>query len=125
MFLIKNLERGKKMTKTPVMLLKTIGTNRGGVTKATIKRANLYAKKYSNVIILTTNFQINHKSIVNELYKTKELSRKVKVYNFFESYRMQTKNLKHNNKRAHKIKEKGFDVIKMSEINGYTYRYYE
>lgn len=113
------------MKKTPVMLLKTIGANRGGVTKATIKRANLYAENYSNVIILTTNFQINHKSIINELYKTKELSKEVKVYNFFEYYRMQTKNLKAKNKDAHKIEEKGFNVIKMSETDGYTYRYYE
>ena len=112
------------MEKTPVIILKSLNVNRGGVTKAAIKRANLYAEKYPNVIILTTNFQINHKLIIDKLYE-KELSKKVKVYNFFEYYRMTTKNIRPKNKHIHKVNERGFDVVRMEERSGYSYRYYK
>ncbi len=112
------------MSKTPIMILRSIDINRGGVTKATIKRANLLSKKYKKVVILTTLFQQNHLETMRKLYKT-ELSKKVQVYNFFEYN--SARNKKHLFRKTNKIniKEKGLVAVRVKHHADYSYRYYE
>lgn len=111
--------------KTPILLLRSININRGGVTKATMKRANMLSEHYKKVIILTTLFQRNHKEIVEKLYEKGELSRKVEVINFFEQIRATSKGKKWTRKVAHNIKEKGYFEYQVPEHPQKSYRYYK
>ena len=112
------------MKKTIVMILRSIDVNRGGVTKATIKRANLLSEKYKDVIILTTLFQQNHIETMRKLFKT-ELSKKVKVYNFFEYYRNLPSKKLFKTKYKYTIEEKESVAVRVKHHAGYSYRYYK
>lgn len=112
------------MRKTPIMIVRSININRGGVTKATIKRANLLAEKYKEVIILTTLFQQNHLEILKELYET-ELSNKVKVYNFFEYYKNLNKKRIFKKKKEITIEDKELISVRVEHHKDYSYRYYQ
>lgn len=110
---------------TPVILLRSVNINRGGITKAAIKRANLYAQTYKNVVIITTIFQPKHKKVVKELYKRKELSEKVTVLNFFEDMRSERGKRILSYRKKHRIKEEGYVEFHVPEHAGLSYRYYK
>lgn len=112
------------MSKTPIMILRSIDVDRGGVTKATIKRANLLAEKYKKVVILTTLFQQNHLETMRQLYET-ELSKKVTVHNFFEYYRTLSKKKKFKRKEKTIIENKDLVAIRIKHHADYSYRYYD
>lgn len=112
------------MNKIPIMILRSIDVNRGGVTKATIKKANLLAEKYKQVVILTTLFQQNHAETLRRLYKT-ELSKKVQVYNFFEYNSARNKKRLFRKTNKINIKEKGLVGVRVKHHAHYSYRYYE
>src|SRR5699024_2336384 len=112
------------MNKTIIMILRSIDINRGGVTKATIKRANLFAENYKQVIILTTLFQQNHLDTLKKLYE-KELSSKVKVYNFFEYHKETSPKIFFKRKKRIKIKQKKYVRFRISHHENYSYRYYQ
>lgn len=100
---------------------------RGGVTRASIKRANLLAEKYSEVIIATFVFQQFHNSIINELYDRKILSKNIRVVNFFEHIKPKRKKFKKSkNKYKYSVGEKGFFEFPVKKMKTErSYRYYK
>jgi len=114
-------------TITPVILVRSLDVIRGGVTKASIKRANVLAKEHKRVIIVTIVFQQNHKSIIKELYDKKLLAKNIKVINFFEDMKPNKGKLRRlKYKGEYLIKERGFvefPVEKMIEES--SFRYYK
>ncbi|MFS0561721.1 glycosyltransferase [Terribacillus sp. 179-K 1B1 HS] len=69
--------------KTPVFVFNSLNVERGGLTKAVMKRANMLAEHYEEVVFFTLAYQQDHKNIIEKLYKSGQLSRKVKVRNFY------------------------------------------
>lgn len=115
----------KSKQKTPIILLRSLNINRGGITKASLKRANMLAEKYNNVIIVTTLFQREHKDIIKKLRNQGELSRKVKIYNFFDDMRGPLPKRYFIKGIKHTVKEKGFVEMKVDHHPHESYRYYK
>ncbi|MBM7600165.1 poly(glycerol-phosphate) alpha-glucosyltransferase [Virgibacillus halotolerans] len=116
------------MTKiTPVLLVRSLDVIRGGVTKASIKRANVLAKEYEKVIIVTIVFQQNHKQIIKELYDKKILSKNIQVVNFFEDIKPNKGKPKNSKtKYNYLVKERGFVEFPVENMKEEpSYRYYE
>lgn len=111
--------------KTPVILVRSLNENRGGITKASLTRANMFAEKYNNVVIITTVFQRKHKQIINKLRKNGELADNVNVFNFFEDLRKTSKKKLFNKQKKHTIKEKGYVEFYVKDHPGKSYRYYK
>lgn len=107
--------------KTPIILINSLNTNRGGVTKSVLAYANLLIKKYKKVIIGTFLYQRNHKEIVQKLYEKNQLSKRVTVLNMFEDMKPSQKQIN----ITHKIKEK--DLIEIEDTNQKTpsFRYFK
>lgn len=112
--------------KTPVIFLRSLNEKRGGVTKASLKRANMFAEEYKEVIIVTTLFQVKHKQIIDKLKSNGELAENVTVYNFFEDMRkVKRKRILNNNKIKHSVKEKGYTEFYVKDHPDKSYRYYK
>lgn len=107
------------------MLIRSLNVDRGGITKASIKRANMFAKKYKKVIIITTIFQAKHKQIITKLRKNGELSSNVIVYNFFEEMRNEQSKRLFNRRIKHSVKEKGYTEFRAENHAHDSYRYYQ
>lgn len=112
---------------TPVILVRSLDFNRGGVTKAVIKRANTLSGHFKKVIIITTIYQQNFRDIHQKFYDDGILNKNVEFLNFFDY-------IQHDNKWGlrrpirsivHPIEEKGYDVIKIDNHPGNSYRYYK
>ncbi|AKF76296.1 glycosyltransferase [Bacillus velezensis] len=107
---------------SPVFLFNSLNTKRGGMTKATIHRANTLVSEYKETQFLTILFQKNHRSIIQNLYNTNELDERVKVYNLFNDL-----DPSKNSKEDHRIKgnpnkeEEGFIVFKANN----AFRYFK
>lgn len=114
----------KKM-KTPVILLRSLNVDRGGITKAVLKRVNMFAENYKNVIIVTTLFQRKHKEIINELRQRGELQSNVIVYNFFEELRNQRPKPFFRRRVKHSTKEKNYEKIRIKNHPEKSFRYYK
>ncbi|MGG0741585.1 alpha-glucosyltransferase N-terminal domain-containing protein [Niallia taxi] len=69
---------------SPILIFNSLNTKRGGMTKATIHRANTLVENYKATSFLTILFQKNHESIIKNLYSKGELNQNVKVYNLLE-----------------------------------------
>ena len=112
---------------TPVLLVRSLDVIRGGVTKASIKRANVLAKEYKEVVIVTIVFQQNHKQIIKELYDKKILSKNIKVINFFEDMKPdKRKPTRSKNKYKHLVKERGFTEFPVEKmVKEPSFRYYK
>ncbi len=109
---------------TPVIIVNSLNVQRGGITKATIKRANFLAEHYNEVLIITFLYQQYHNQIIQQLYNQKILSKKVKVYNFFENIKP-NKNIR-KNKKVQQIEERGFVVLPVEKLQKEpSYRYYK
>ncbi|WP_368653165.1 glycosyltransferase [Ornithinibacillus sp. 4-3] len=113
------------MQKTPVILVRSLKFERGGITRASIKRANMLAQKYKKVYIVTILFQQFHNDIISNLYKNGVLDKKVQVLNFFEYYKANHKKLFLRKQVQHKVNEKGFEVVQINQEEFTGYRYYE
>ncbi|MCY8485435.1 hypothetical protein MOC97_08035 [Bacillus atrophaeus] len=68
---------------SPIFVFNSLNTKRGGMTKATIHRANTLITEYPDTHFLTILFQKNHETIIENLYNTGELDKRVKVFNLF------------------------------------------
>lgn len=110
---------------TPIILIRSVDFNRGGVTKASIKRANTLAKKHKNVIIATTVFQPNFQNIIQAFYDKGTLAKNIKVINFFDDLKLIGEKGLKRKKVKHQIKEKGYEVVKIPKHPGESYRYYK
>lgn len=106
-------------------MVRSLHFERGGVTKASIKRANFLAEKHKIVIIATFLYQQLHSQIIKELYDRKILSKNVKVVNFFRDLKPERKGFKPLNNRNYLIKEKGFIEFPDKKKSGSSYRYYK
>ncbi len=119
--LIIALKRSLKMNNlSPVFVFNSLNTKRGGMTKATIHRANILVNEYENTQFLTILFQKNHENIINNLYKTGELDPKVKVYNLFRDLDPSKGNLVDLRKKANANKEEE-GLIAFNAKNAYRY----
>lgn len=113
--------------KTPVILIRSLDAVRGGITKASITRANKLAEHYNEVIIVTMLFQQNYEAIIKDLKRKELLSKKVKVFNFFENMKPKKKGFKKimSIKRRDKINDnKLISLPDMRFKKGLAYRYY-
>lgn len=70
--------------KKVVMVFKSLGLNRGGLTKAVIARANAFSEIGYDVSIITYTYQPDFHKIVKALVDGGVLSEKVKISNFFD-----------------------------------------
>lgn len=111
--------------KTPVILIRSIDFQRGGITKASIKRANTLAKTFKKVLIVTTLYQPNFQDIVKKFYEQGLLSNNITVINFFNDLKKQNETIFRKKKIKHHIKEKGYNEIRMLEHPEVSYRYYK
>lgn len=68
---------------TPVFVFHSLNVGRGGLTKAVMTRANTLANHFDNVQFFTFFYQQEHKEIIQKLYDSGKLDRRVKVYNLF------------------------------------------
>lgn len=106
------------------MLIWSLDVKRGGITKATIKRANFLSEKYKEVLIITFTFQQYHKQIIQKLYDKQILSKKVRVLNFFEELKPNKKRVKRYRNMQHlKLQEKGYEEFIVKDKH--SYRYYK
>lgn len=69
--------------KTPIFVFNSLNVERGGLTKAVMKRANILADHYGKVVFFTLAFQQDHKNIIEKLYKSGQLDRRVEVRNHY------------------------------------------
>ncbi|PAD40432.1 glycosyltransferase [Terribacillus sp. 7520-G] len=69
--------------KTPIFVFNSLNVKRGGLTKAVLKRANLLADHYAEVVFFTLAYQQDHKNIIEKLYESGQLDRRIKVRNFY------------------------------------------
>lgn len=114
--------------KIPIILIRSLDTVRGGITKASITRANVLAENFKKVIIITTLFQQNHQKVINDLKTKKILSEKVVVLNFFEDIKHKKKNFLSflKGKEHLNIFEKNLTAIPVKNLTkGKAYRYYK
>jgi len=111
---------------TPIFIFNSLDTVRGGLTKAVLTRANFFADYFEDVIILTLKFQPNFRKIINELYSSGMLDKRVKVLNFFDDIK-EEKVLKKKIKWSplFKVKERGYAVFKDKKQKLPSYRYYK
>lgn len=105
---------------SPIFVFNSLNTKRGGMTKATIHRANTLINKYENTQFLTILYQKNHENIINNLHKTGELNPKVKVYNLFRDLDPSKDNLVDFRKKANANKEEE-GLIAFNAKNAYRY----
>ncbi|MDY0394130.1 glycosyltransferase [Virgibacillus halophilus] len=114
------------LNRTPIILTSSLDTNRGGVTKAVLTRANALAELHEEVVIITMLYQQYFTKKINQLKKRKELSRNVKVLNFFHEMRSNEKKKKQNFKQAkYQIQEKGLTAFPDDRLaDGRAFRYY-
>ncbi|MCG3418021.1 glycosyltransferase [Oceanobacillus jordanicus] len=113
---------------TPVIMVRSLNVKRGGVTKASVKRANVLAKEHKEVIIVTFLFQQNYKKIIQEFYDKSLLEKNVRVVNFFEDLKPVKKQLKisRKQKKLHFVDEKGFIKFPVKKKGKeLCYRYYK
>src|SRR5699024_9674496 len=110
--------------KTPIIFVRSLNVNRGGVTKAVLKKANMLSQKYKSVIVVTTLFQQKHKEIIENLRTSGELSPEVQVYNFYDDIR-QKKPKFLLKKPFNNAEEKGFIKFKVNNHPHDSYRYYK
>lgn len=104
--------------------MRSLNVNRGGVTKAVLKKANMLSQKYKSVIVVTTLFQQKHKEIIENLRTSGELSPEVQVYNFYDDIR-QKKPKFLLKKPFNNAEEKGFIKFKVNNHPHDSYRYYK
>ncbi|MBT2218049.1 glycosyltransferase [Virgibacillus dakarensis] len=113
--------------RTPVIMIRSLKAERGGITRAAITRANAFAEKFDEVIIVTFLYQQYHKKIIADLKEKRLLSKKVKVLNFFEDTKPNIKRRgESRDTQKNLIKEKGlveFPDKRYKEEP--SYRYYE
>ncbi|GAA5415807.1 poly(glycerol-phosphate) alpha-glucosyltransferase [Paraliobacillus ryukyuensis] len=114
--------------KTPVFVFDSLNLVRGGLTKAVITRANMLTNEFDEVIFLTLRFQSNFHEIVNKLYDSGQLNKKIKVFNLFDDV-MTNKLLPDRRikkrKPVYQVQEKGFDIFKDKRDVPPSYRYYK
>ena len=68
---------------TPCLLFPQMIARGGGLTRSLQERANLYARRWERVLILTTGFQPRWEQVVAELKLNGKLDERVEVRNFF------------------------------------------
>lgn len=68
---------------TPCLLFPELGERGGGLARAVVERASLYARHYEQVLILTTGFSPKIDQTVVELVERGSLDPRVRVRNFF------------------------------------------
>ncbi|MFP7479774.1 glycosyltransferase [Terribacillus saccharophilus] len=108
--------------KTPIFVFNSLNVERGGLTKAVMKRANLLSNYCDEVIFLTLAYQQDFRQIIEQLYSSGQLDKRVKVRNFF----VDTLDIPDNvirNKSDVKIKDFASTLDKKSKLE--AYRYYE
>lgn len=110
---------------TPIIMLRSLNVERGGVTKASLKRANVLAEHFGKSIIITTVFQQNFNEIIGKLYGSNLLSKNVHVINFFDSMRNKHNRKWYIRKPIEQMKEKGYTEFRMTKHQGLSYRYYK
>lgn len=110
---------------TPVSVFSSLNVARGGMTKAVMRRANMFTEHFDDVRILTLLFQQNHREIIQKLYQSGQLNKKVKVSNcFIEMDPFKEKKPSKDNMANPNIKEEGFHELKASAKPTPSYRYY-
>lgn len=111
----------------PIILVRSLKVERGGITKAAITRANALAEKFKNVKIVTFLYQQHHTQIIADLKERGFLDKRVKVLNFFEDIKPNRRKRKRSKRKdLHLIREKDLIEFLDSERNGGTaYRYYK
>ncbi|WP_330949198.1 glycosyltransferase [Virgibacillus sp. MG-45] len=107
---------------TPIILVNSLNVVRGGLTKAVFTRANTLAEKFDKVYIFTFLYQQNFKQIIDTLYKTGLLNKKVEVLNLFEDFKPRNKMKR---KIKHSVSEKGLVHFKDAKPDNPSYRYYK
>lgn len=109
---------------TPIILINSLNTVRGGLTKAVFTRANTLVKKFDNVYIYTFLYQQEHKKIIAELYEKGFLDVRVKVLNLFED--IKPNNGKSNKKKKSNVNVKEKNLIEFRDVKQInpSYRYY-
>ncbi|PAF37196.1 hypothetical protein CHH58_10170 [Terribacillus saccharophilus] len=108
--------------KTPVFVFNSLNVERGGLTKAVMKRANVLAEHYEQVVFFTLAYQQDHKNIIEKLYKSGQLSRKVEVRNFYTDLLIIQKGDK---PEKAKTDLEGMRAIQDKKSTQLAYRYYE
>ncbi|MGI2327558.1 glycosyltransferase [Planococcus sp. YIM B11945] len=119
-------EKGS-LSKTPIFIFNSLNVKRGGLTKAVMKKANIFSEKSDDVTFLTFLYQRTHKNIIEELHQTNKLDRKVRVFNLFLDLDP-WKNEKNSSKKVHEgmeIEEKGFIKFEDVKAKNLSYRYYQ
>ncbi|MFB1097860.1 glycosyltransferase [Terribacillus sp. JSM ZJ617] len=69
--------------KTPIFVFNSLNVKRGGLTKAVLKRANLLVDHCPEVVFFTLAYQQDHKNIIEKLYESGQMDRRIKVRNFY------------------------------------------
>lgn len=110
---------------TPIILTNSLNINRGGLTIAIFTRANTLIKKYDEVYIYTLIYQRNHNEIIENIYDSGLLDRRVKVINLFEDMRTYNNIENTANTLVNFLDEKELEKFKDLKVKYNAYRYYQ
>ncbi|VVM33341.1 Glycosyltransferase (EC 2.4.1.-) [Terribacillus sp. AE2B 122] len=110
------------MMKTPIFVFNSLNVERGGLTKAVMKRANILADHYGKVVFFTLAFQQDHKNIIEKLYKTGQLDRRVEVRNYYTDLLHISKV---DNPKEASVEIEGLHAIQDKKSKQPAFRYYE
>jgi glycosyltransferase involved in cell wall biosynthesis len=108
--------------KTPIFVFNSLNVERGGLTKAVMKRANLLVNHYEKVVFFTLAFQQDHKNIIEKLYQSGQLDRRVEVRNYYTDLLHVEKV---DNPKEAPAEVEGLHAIKDKKSKQPAYRYYE
>ncbi|MFP7492539.1 glycosyltransferase [Terribacillus saccharophilus] len=108
--------------KTPVFVFNSLNVERGGLTKAVMKRANVLSEHYEQVVFFTLAYQQDHKNIIEKLYKSGQLSRKVEVRNFYTDLLRIDKT---DNPKKAETEVEGMQAVQDKKSAQLAFRYYQ
>ncbi|GER72884.1 glycosyltransferase [Weizmannia acidilactici] len=111
---------------TPIFIFNSLDTIRGGLTKAVLTRANALIDTFPQIYIFTLKYQKNHEQIINKLYESGKLDRRVKVLNMFVDIDpFKEKEKVTLDPKIYEIKEDGFVEFKDNGSKELSFRYYK
>lgn len=87
LILLYSQEKGpNEMKPTIFFLINSIDIKRGGLTRASLKQASVFAEMGFNTYMLTFNFNPNYQKIIHELKEMNKVHKDVKFQNMFENF---------------------------------------
>ncbi len=111
---------------TPVFIFNSLDIVRGGLTKAVLTRANTLVEYFPETQFFTLLYQRDHKEIIQKLYESGKLDKRIKVHNFFlDAIPSKDESKINSTSVIQSVKEQGLIEFIDSGSKQPAYRYYQ